>query len=88
MVCAQIFLEETSLVARPAVEFPDLKERLDARMKWLGIKVSSGWGAGMRGIHSGSQKCRAGKEHQHLLLPGRLLVGTLSQDTHSYGTCL
>ena len=36
-----IFLEETSLVARPAVEFGDLKERLDARMEWLGIKVGS-----------------------------------------------
>ena len=36
---SQVFLEETSLVARPAVPFPDLKERLDARMKWLGIKV-------------------------------------------------
>jgi hypothetical protein len=35
----KVFLEETSLVARPAVEFPDLKERLEARMKWLGIKV-------------------------------------------------
>lgn len=35
----KIFLEETSLVARPAVSFPDLKERLEARMKWLGIKV-------------------------------------------------
>jgi hypothetical protein len=37
--CSQVFLEETSLVARPAVPFPDLKERLDARMKHLGIKV-------------------------------------------------
>lgn len=35
----QIFLEETSLVSRPAVDFPDLKQRLDARLKWLGIKV-------------------------------------------------
>lgn len=35
----KIFLEETSLVARPAVAFPDLKERLEARLKWLGIKV-------------------------------------------------
>lgn len=35
----KVFLEETSLVARPAVSFPDLKERLEARMKWLGIKV-------------------------------------------------
>jgi hypothetical protein len=39
VLCGQIFLEETSLVARPAVSFPDLKERLEARMKWLGIKV-------------------------------------------------
>jgi lycopene beta-cyclase len=35
----KVFLEETSLVARPSVPFPDLKERLDARMKHLGIKV-------------------------------------------------
>lgn len=35
----KIFLEETSLVFKPAVEFEDLKERLDARLKWLGIKV-------------------------------------------------
>mmetsp|Transcript_12609 Transcript_12609/g.27244 ORF Transcript_12609/g.27244 Transcript_12609/m.27244 type:complete len:555 (+) Transcript_12609:195-1859(+) len=35
----KIFLEETSLVSRPAVGFEDLKERLDARLKWLGIKV-------------------------------------------------
>eukprot|EP00236_Picocystis_salinarum_P000758 CAMPEP_0183829082 /NCGR_PEP_ID=MMETSP0807_2-20130328/3124_1 /TAXON_ID=88271 /ORGANISM="Picocystis salinarum, Strain CCMP1897" /LENGTH=513 /DNA_ID=CAMNT_0026074289 /DNA_START=91 /DNA_END=1632 /DNA_ORIENTATION=+ len=34
-----IFLEETSLVARPAAPFDDLKERLEARMKHLGIKV-------------------------------------------------
>jgi hypothetical protein len=39
LCCLQVFLEETSLVARPAVPFPDLKERLEARMKWLGIKV-------------------------------------------------
>ncbi|WIA14534.1 hypothetical protein OEZ85_003051 [Tetradesmus obliquus] len=37
----KVFLEETSLVARPAVDFPDLKQRLDARMKHLGIKVKS-----------------------------------------------
>lgn len=36
----KIFLEETSLVSRPAVDFPDLKQRLDARLKWLGIKVT------------------------------------------------
>lgn len=35
----KIFLEETSLVARPAVGFQDLKDRLEERMKWLGIKV-------------------------------------------------
>jgi flavin-dependent dehydrogenase len=35
----RVFLEETSLVARPAVPFDDLKARLEARMKWLGIKV-------------------------------------------------
>lgn len=35
----KIFFEETSLVARPAVGFDDLKERLEARLKWLGIKV-------------------------------------------------
>lgn len=35
----KVFLEETSLVARPAVGFEDLKQRLEARMKWLGIKV-------------------------------------------------
>jgi len=34
-----IFLEETSLVARPAAPFEDLKDRLEARMKHLGIKV-------------------------------------------------
>ncbi|GLC47197.1 hypothetical protein PLESTB_001621900 [Pleodorina starrii] len=36
----KIFLEETSLVSRPAVGFPELKERLEARLKWLGIKVT------------------------------------------------
>eukprot|EP00798_Chlamydomonas_sp_ICE-L_P023577 gene23577-9104_t len=36
----KVFLEETSLVARPAISFSDLKERLDARLKWLGIKVT------------------------------------------------
>ena len=35
----KVFLEETSLVARPIVPFPELKARLDARMKHLGIKV-------------------------------------------------
>ncbi|KAF5830051.1 chloroplast lycopene beta-cyclase [Dunaliella salina] len=36
----KVFLEETSLVARPAVGFDTLKERLMARMEWLGIKVT------------------------------------------------
>jgi lycopene beta-cyclase len=40
----KIFLEETSLVARPAVGFQDLKDRLEERMKWLGIKVGAGVG--------------------------------------------
>ena len=35
----RLFLEETSLVARPAVPFEELKRRLDARMAHLGIKV-------------------------------------------------
>lgn len=37
----KIFLEETSLVARPIVPFPELKERLRARMEHLGIKVKA-----------------------------------------------
>lgn len=36
----QVFLEETSLVARPAVGFQELKDRLEVRLKKLGIKVS------------------------------------------------
>lgn len=35
-----VFLEETSLVAKPAVPFPELKRRLDARMKHLGIRIT------------------------------------------------
>ena len=35
-----VFLEETSLVAKPAVPFPELKRRLEARMKHLGIKIT------------------------------------------------
>lgn len=35
----KIFLEETSLVAKPVVGFKDLKERFHARMEHLGIKV-------------------------------------------------
>ncbi len=37
----RIFLEETSLVARPIVPFPELKARLEARLKHLGIVVKS-----------------------------------------------
>ncbi|QDZ18931.1 lycopene beta cyclase [Chloropicon primus] len=37
----EIFLEETSLVARPAVPFDDLKERMEARLKHLGINIKS-----------------------------------------------
>ena len=36
----RIFLEETSLVARPAVPFPELQARLAARLKHLGITVT------------------------------------------------
>jgi lycopene beta-cyclase len=35
----RVFLEETSLVARPIVPFPELKARLDARLAHLGIRV-------------------------------------------------
>lgn len=35
----RVFLEETSLVARPGVPFSDLKERMYARLKHMGIKV-------------------------------------------------
>jgi len=37
----RVFLEETSLVARPAVPFDDLKERLAIRLKHLGVEVKS-----------------------------------------------
>lgn len=37
----RIFLEETSLVARPAVGFEDLKGRLHARLNHLGITVKA-----------------------------------------------
>jgi lycopene beta-cyclase len=36
-----VFLEETSLVARPAVAFDDLKQRLNARLAHLGVKVTA-----------------------------------------------
>ena len=35
----RLFLEETSLVARPAVPFEELKQRLDARLEHYGIKI-------------------------------------------------
>ncbi|KAL9680300.1 hypothetical protein QQ045_018178 [Rhodiola kirilowii] len=35
----RIFLEETSLVARPGLTFDDIQERMVARLKHLGIKV-------------------------------------------------
>ncbi|XP_057983857.1 lycopene beta cyclase, chloroplastic/chromoplastic [Malania oleifera] len=37
----RIFLEETSLVARPGVPMEDIQERMVARLKHLGIKVKS-----------------------------------------------
>ena len=35
----RLFLEETSLVARPGVPFEELKQRLDARLAHYGIKI-------------------------------------------------
>ena len=49
----RIFLEETSLVARPAIPFPELKRRLDARMAHMGIKVWKHWV--FLGIYSDTQ---------------------------------
>lgn len=37
----RIFLEETSLVARPGVKMEDIQERMEARLRHLGIKVKS-----------------------------------------------
>ncbi|KAK1310522.1 hypothetical protein QJS10_CPA08g01778 [Acorus calamus] len=37
----RIFLEETSLVARPGLAMEDIQERMVARLKHLGIKVTS-----------------------------------------------
>lgn len=34
-------MEETSLVARPAIGFKELKERMEARLKHLGITVKA-----------------------------------------------
>ena len=36
----QVFLEETSLVARPGLEFDDLKVKLKQRLERLGVKVT------------------------------------------------
>ncbi|KFM24907.1 Lycopene beta cyclase, chloroplastic [Auxenochlorella protothecoides] len=36
-----VFLEETSLVARPIIPFEDLKVRLEARLKYLGLEIKS-----------------------------------------------
>lgn len=36
-----IFLEETSLVARPGLRMEDIQERMEARLKHLGIRVKS-----------------------------------------------
>ncbi|KAK4272469.1 hypothetical protein QN277_021023 [Acacia crassicarpa] len=37
----RIFLEETSLVARPGLQMADIQERMVARLKHLGIRVKS-----------------------------------------------
>ena len=37
----RLFLEETSLVARPAVDFPELKRRLERRMAHYGSSMLS-----------------------------------------------
>nr|BAS69435.1 lycopene beta-cyclase [Rhododendron japonicum f. flavum] len=37
----RIFLEETSLVARPGLSMEDIQERMEARLRHLGIKVKS-----------------------------------------------
>lgn len=48
----RVFLEETCLVARPALPFATLKRRLERRCRALGIKVScrAGGGQGSRGV--------------------------------------
>ncbi|KAE9455917.1 hypothetical protein C3L33_12181, partial [Rhododendron williamsianum] len=38
---SRIFLEETSLVARPGLSMEDIQERMEARLRHLGIKVKS-----------------------------------------------
>lgn len=37
----RIFLEETSLVARPGLKMEDIQERMEARLNHLGIKIKS-----------------------------------------------
>lgn len=37
----KIFLEETSLVARPGLAMEDIQERMESRLKHLGIKIKS-----------------------------------------------
>ena len=49
----RVFLEETCLVAKPALPFAVLKRRLERRLKAVGIKVIKvGGGGGDRG-HQG-----------------------------------
>ena len=57
-----VFLEETSLVARPIIPFPELKLRLEKRMAHLGIKVGQRLGAGVVG--GGASVCRVGPRWQ------------------------
>ncbi len=37
----RIFVEETSLVARPAIGFDELKQRLDRRLQHLGVRIKA-----------------------------------------------
>ena len=58
----RVFLEETCLVAKPALPFAVLKRRLERRLKAVGIKVTKARGfTGFRGFqHSyvSAQLCR------------------------------
>lgn len=49
----KIFLEETSLVARPIIPFPELKLRLEKRMQHLGLKVRGPRGRVVQGRGAG-----------------------------------
>ncbi len=51
----RVFLEETCLVARPALPFAVLKRRLERRMASMGIKVKKVWG-----LRGGLAGCRRG----------------------------